>query len=69
MIFFANCKKKKKNYLIDLKHETNKVYESRLNKCSADKTEPWDEEDLRTVLKQLSNNKSSDPEGLANEIF
>ena len=33
------------------------------------KTDPWDEEGLNVVLKQLKNYKSQDADGLANELF
>ena len=53
----------------DLELETNKLCESRMNECRKNITDPWDQEDLKIVLKQLSNNKSRDPEGLAKELF
>ena len=58
-----------KDNMKDLELETNKLCESRMNECRKNVTGPWDQEDLKIVLKQLSNNRSRDPEGLANELF
>ena len=59
----------KEDNMKDLKLETNNLCESRMKKCRKNKTDQWDEDNLKVVLNQLSNNKSCDPEGLANELF
>ena len=55
--------------LKELEIETNNVCELRMKECKENKSDLWDEDDLKLVLKQLLKNKSWDPEGLANEIF
>ena len=55
--------------LEEYEDETNKVCELRMKECQANITEPWDEDDLKLVLKQLAKNKSRDADGLANDIF
>ena len=40
-----------------------------MKECQANVTEPWDEDELKLVLKQLAKNKSCDADGLANDIF
>ena len=42
-----------KDNLKELESETNKLWEIRMQLCKLNKTEPWDKEDLHTVLKQL----------------
>ena len=46
-----------------------KVCKMRLKICSETKTDPWTNEDIEYVLKQLKNDKSRDPLGYANELF
>ena len=57
------------DHLKEFEDESNKLCEARLKACKSIKTAPWDEADLKEVLKQLDNNKSRDPEGFAHEIF
>ena len=39
-----------------------------MKECQANVTEPWDEDELKLVLKQLAKNKSCDADGLVNYI-
>ena len=55
--------------LLSLEKDTNELCEIRLKVTKKNKTPPWDMEDLKLAIKQLSTNKSRDPEGLINEIF
>ena len=45
------------------------LLDKRLALTSNNKSEPWTEGDVRSVLKSLKNGKSRDPLGLINEIF
>ena len=45
------------------------LLDKRLALTSNNKSEPWTEGDVRSVLKSLQNGKSRDPLGLINEIF
>ena len=55
--------------LVNHEEVINELCETRMRLCRLNKTEPWDKEDLKVVLKQLQNEKSRDAEGLANELF
>ena len=46
-----------------------KLLEKRLIITSEEETEPWTENDVKTVLKSLKTGKSLDPLGLTNEVF
>ena len=46
-----------------------KLLEKRLIITSEEETEPWTENDVKTVLKSLKTGKSRDPLGLTNEVF
>ena len=37
--------------------------------CKLNKSDPWDEDNLKEALKHLDKDKSRDPEGFANNIF
>ena len=37
--------------------------------CKLNKSDPWEEDNLKEALKHLDKDKSRDPEGFANEIF
>ena len=55
-----------------LKHiQTDKedLFRLRLDLAKANKSKPWEMQDLEAVLKYLKNNKSRDPLGNANELF
>ena len=58
-----------KDDLLEYESDTNKMCETRMKLCQLNKTEPWDEEDLKIVLTELKKNKSRDADGLANELF
>ena len=60
---------KMKDHLINHEEVTNKLCEARIDMCKLVKTDPWTQEDLKVVLKQLKNDKARDAENLANEIF
>ena len=47
----------------------NELCELRVKLSKHKKSEPWTIDELKTVLKQLENDKSRDAEGFANEIF
>ena len=49
--------------------QREKTCQERLEKAQQIKTPQWTMSDLEKVLKQLKNNKSRDPMGLANELF
>ena len=56
----------------DLKHvqvDKEELYDLLLEIAKHNKSPDWDMTDLDNVLKNLKNNKSRDPLGLANEIF
>ena len=40
-----------------------------MEKAKHNKTPPWDIKDIEFVLGKLKNDKSRDPNGLANELF
>ena len=46
-----------------------KLWSSRMEELKKKKTAPWNLSDLKKVLKSLKNNKTSDPNGMINEIF
>ena len=46
-----------------------KLADSLMEKAKLNKTPPWNQEDLQYVLDKLKNDKSRDPNGLANELF
>ena len=58
-----------KEDLKELEVDTNKLCKERLKLCKNKKTKPWDLEDLKLVLKDLTKNKSRDSDGYANELF
>ena len=58
-----------KDSLKDLESDTQKLCELRLKLAKANKTKPWDMEDLTFALKGLAKNKSRDADGYANELF
>ena len=45
------------------------LFEKRLQLVKMNKSDPWDIETLRSVLKSLKKNKSRDPHNLINELF
>ena len=47
----------------------DKLCESRLKIAASVKTEPWTQENVKFVIRNLKNNKSRDPYGYANELF
>ena len=49
--------------------QREQLCENRLEEAKKNITPPWSMDDLTIVLKQLKNNKSRDPLGLANELF
>ena len=49
--------------------QREKLCEKRLEEAQKNITPPWSMDDSTLVLKQLKNNKSRDPLGLANELF
>ena len=51
------------------KLQQENLFDERLKEAQANTTPDWTMEDLEIVLKQLKNNKSRDPLGLANELF
>ena len=55
--------------LKDLETDVNYLCEIRVKLAKTDKTENWTMDNLKEVLKNLPDNKSRDPEGLANELF
>ena len=55
--------------LKDPETDVNYLCEIRVKLAKTDKTENWTMDDLKEVLKHLPDNKSRDPEGLANELF
>ena len=48
-------------------HET--LFEERLNKAKYIKSDPFNMEELNTVLKSLKTGKSRDPDNLIGELF
>ena len=58
-----------KKGLEEMKEAKEKVAEKVLEAAKNNKTDPWDIDDLEVVLNNLKNNKSRDPNGLANELF
>ena len=56
-------------HLEELQNDVNTLCELRVKISESNKSEKWTMEDLKTVLKQLDNDKSRDPEGHANELF
>ena len=55
--------------LHDLEEDTNKLCEARLKMCKLNKSEPWDIDDLKHVLKMLGRDKSRDADGCANALL
>ena len=55
--------------LKDLEIDTNNLCKNRLKLCKKNKSEPWDLDDLKIVLKELGRDKSRDADGYANELF
>ena len=55
--------------LDDLEKDTNILCKYRLKLCKENKTEPWDSDDLKQVLKKLGQDKARDADGYANEMF
>ena len=53
----------------NLEKDTNKLCKYRLKLCKENKTEPWDSDDLKQVLKQLGRDKARDADGYSNEMF
>ena len=49
--------------------QREQLCENRLKEAQKNITPPWSMDDLTIVLKQLKNNKSRGPLGLANELF
>ena len=60
---------KVKDYLNVHHMQREELCEKRLKEAQANVTPPWSMEDLNCVLRQLKDNKSRDPLGLANELF
>ena len=58
-----------KEGLEGIKNEKEKLADKMMEVAKANKTPNWTMQNLEKVLKQLKNNKSRDPNGLANEIF
>ena len=58
-----------KEDLINIKNDKEELFAHRLDLAKANKTPPWDMNDLDAVLKYLKNNKSRDPLGNINELF
>ena len=58
-----------KEGLEEMKEAKEKLAEKVLEAAKNNKTNPWDIDDLEVVLNNLKNNKSRDPNGLANELF
>ena len=58
-----------KDHLKQLEDDTNELCELRMKLCKMNKTDPWNMEDLKVVLKQLKDNKSRDPDNYNHEIF
>ena len=56
-------------HLAELQNDVNTLCELRVKISESNKSEKWTMEDLKTVLKQLDNDKSKDPDGHANELF
>ena len=56
-------------HLEDLEEETSKLCQLRLKLSKLNKTQPWDIEDLKNVLRKLPPNKSRDADGYSNELF
>ena len=56
-------------HLEDLQDDVNNLCEIRVKLSESKKSENWTMEDLKTVLKQLDNDKARDPEGHANELY
>ena len=57
------------NHLKSLEETENKLCEIRLKLSKLKKTEPWTNEDLERVIKDLDNGKSRDAISHANEIL
>jgi exonuclease III len=53
----------------DIKQAKENVADKVLEAARTIKTDPWDMDNLDTVLKNLKKNKSRDPHGLINELF
>ena len=56
-------------HLENLEKARNELCEYRLKLAKANKTPPWEMDDLEKVLKNLENDKSRDAEDHANELF
>ena len=56
-------------HLEDLEDDTNKLCKLRLKLSKLNKTQPWDIEELKYVLKKLPPNKARDSDGYPNELF
>ena len=52
-----------------MKNDKEELCRKRLQKARDSKTDPWNIEDLESVLRYLKKNKSKDPFGYANELF
>ena len=52
-------------HLEEFEAETNKLCEERLKMCKLNKSDPWEEDNLKEALKHLDKDKSRDPEGFA----
>ena len=55
--------------LMDLFEMKTTLWNYRLDCLKANKSEDWQPDDLKKILKKLKNNKSRDPSGFINEIF
>ena len=58
-----------KEELNNIKSDKEELFRHRLDLAKANKSPPWQMEDLEAVLKFLKNNKSRDPVGNINELF
>ena len=58
-----------KNELLDVFFLKEELWSSRMEELRNSKTNPWTVADLRRAISSLKKNKTSDPNGLINEIF
>ena len=60
---------KMEDNLSNLEDVTNKLCEERMKLVQSNKSDPWDMDDLLTVLKKLGKDKARDADGFCNELF
>ena len=60
---------KMEDNLSNLEDVTNKLCEERMKLVQSNKSDPWEMDDLLTVLKKLGKDKARDADGFCNELF